>query len=92
MALETFQEHWLFAELFREPEGGWLGWGILAVAIVWIAYEGFVGNFWTIPMIVFPLAEVFPKGDAETAGLLRLAGVLYLFVFGINVVVTSFIV
>lgn len=91
MSLQAFQEHWLFGELFREPEGGWLGWGVLALGIIFIAYESYIGNFWMIPLIVFPLAEVFPEGDAETAGLLRLVGVLYLFIYAITVIVTSFI-
>lgn len=91
MTLDAVQEHWLFSEFFREPEGGWLGWGIFAAAIVLIAYQVFIGNFWMIPLIAIPLAEVYPTGDAETAGLLRLIGVVYIVIFGLYLVLTLFI-
>lgn len=91
MTLEAVQDHWLFSELFREPEGGWLGWGIFAAAIVWIAYEVFIGNFWMIPLIAIPLAEVYPTGDAETAGLLRFIGVAYMVIFGLYLALILFI-
>lgn len=91
MALEAVREHWLLSELFREPVGGWLGWGILTVAIVWAAYEGFLGDFWKVPMIVIPLAEVYPKGDPKTAGYLRLIGLVYLVLIGIFLVLFLFI-
>jgi|GEM_PF-5692427 len=86
ISLDAVQDHWLVREMFREPVGGWLGWGVLTVAVVSIAYESYLGNLWLIPLVVIPLAEVYPAGDPETAGWLRLAGVCYMVLAGIGLV------
>ena len=91
MALEAVREHWLFNELFREPVGGWLGWGFFTVAIVWVAYEAFLGDIWRVPLIVIPLAEVYPKGDPKTAGYLRLVGLAYMVLVGISLILLFYI-
>lgn len=90
IASTVLQNHWLFENLFREPTGGKTSWGILIVVVVWTISEALVGNYWLIPLVIFPLAEVYPHADAETAGLLRFTGLCYLILLGVFLVLTSF--